>query len=223
MTSAELIFEDIKGHLVSVDHENKLAGEDEITSICDKMKHLLVELDIAFSILRMPFGTLKEEDYTMLEEALHEIEKLWEKLDLSYTPKFHALMRHALEQMRRVVGFGEMLEDHVEKSHQDMDTFHQRVARLRSFEKRANSYSRHEKTVNDPEVLAAGKEAMEKTSRKRAPGPTLAQTRGSAKKAAAKDSQRSDDHAAQKMRPPGVRIQPHEMSKQDYKNNSIQH
>jgi hypothetical protein len=37
-------------------------------------------------------------------------------------------MRHALEQMRRIGGFGEMLEDHVEKSHQEMDKFHQRVA-----------------------------------------------------------------------------------------------
>jgi hypothetical protein len=115
-----------------------------------------------------------------------------------------------------------MLEDHVEKTHQDMDTFHQRVARLRSYEMRANSYSHHEKTVNDPEVFAAGKEAMEKTSRKRGPGPTLAETRGSAKKEA-KNIQRSEDHAAQKMRPPGEAIQPHEMSKQDHKNNSIQH
>ena len=36
----------------------------------------------------------------------------------------------ALPQMRAVGGFGEMLEDKVEKSHQDMDRFHQRVGRL---------------------------------------------------------------------------------------------
>jgi hypothetical protein len=131
-------------------------------------------------------------------------------------------MRHALEQMRRIGGFGEMLEDHVEKSHQDMDTFHQRVARLRSYDMVANSYSHHEKTVNDPKVIAAGKEAMDKTKRKRGPGPSLAEGRSSEKKAA-RDTKRSEDHAAQKMRPPGETIQPHEMSKQDHKNNSIQH
>ena len=98
------------------------------------MKRLLVELDIAFSILRMPFGTPKEEHFTMLEEAaLVQIEKLWNELGISHTPKVHALMRHALDQMKRVGGFGDMLEDHVEKSHQDMDKFHQRVATLRSF------------------------------------------------------------------------------------------
>ncbi len=60
-----------------------------------------------------------------------------------------------------------MLEDHVEKSHQDMDKFHQRVATLRSYEMRAKSYSHHEKAANDLAVLAAGKRAIDKTSRKR--------------------------------------------------------
>jgi hypothetical protein len=81
------------------------------------MKHLRVALDIAFSILRMPSGAPKEEHFTMLKEAFGEVEKLWNELGLSYTPKFHALMRHALEQMRRIGGCGEMLEDRVEKSH----------------------------------------------------------------------------------------------------------
>jgi hypothetical protein len=68
-----------------------------------------------------------------------------------------------------------MLEDHVEKSHQDMDKFHQRVATLRSFEKRAKSYSHHEKTANNAGVLAAKKKAIDTTSRKRkADGPGLA-------------------------------------------------
>jgi hypothetical protein len=50
----EKIFEDIKDYLLSVDHETKLATEAEIIETCDTLKHLLVELDIAFSILRMP-------------------------------------------------------------------------------------------------------------------------------------------------------------------------
>ena len=71
-----------------------------------------------------------------------------------------------------------MLEDHVEKSHQDIDNFHQRVARLRSHEKRAFSFSHHEKTVNNPAVIAAGKKAVETTKRKRTvDGPSLAEAR----------------------------------------------
>jgi hypothetical protein len=65
--------------------------------------------------------------------------------------------------MKRVGRFGDMLEDHLEKSHRGMDTFHQRVATLRSYEMRAKSYSHHEKTANDPGVLDAGKRAIAKT------------------------------------------------------------
>jgi hypothetical protein len=73
MTDAEPIFEDIKAYLLSVDYETKLATDAEIIENCDTMKHLLVELDIAFSILRMPFGTPEEENFTLLEEALVEV------------------------------------------------------------------------------------------------------------------------------------------------------
>ena len=129
-------------------------------------------------------------------------------------------MRHALEQMRRIGGFGEMLEDHVEKSHQEMDKFHQRVATLRNYEMRAKSYSHHEKTANDPRVVAAGKIVIEKTSRKRkADGPPLAIARSSGRKVA-RDDTRSVNHAAEQMRPAGEKIQPHEMSKLDYKRKS---
>jgi hypothetical protein len=86
MTDAEPIVEDIKSYLLSVDHETNLATEVEIIKNCDTMKHLLVELDIAFSILRMPSGTPKDEHFTMLEEALVQIKKLWNRLGLSHTP-----------------------------------------------------------------------------------------------------------------------------------------
>jgi hypothetical protein len=64
---------------------DKIATDAEIIENCDTMKHLLVELDIAFTILRMPFGTPEEENYTMLEEALVEVKRLWNVLGLSHT------------------------------------------------------------------------------------------------------------------------------------------
>ena len=75
--------------------------------------------------------------------------------------------------MREFNGFGDMLEDEVEKSHQDCDRFAQRVARLRSLELRVRSFSQHEKTINNPRVQLTIKEAMEKTSRKRSQGDVL--------------------------------------------------
>jgi hypothetical protein len=114
--------------------------------------------------------------------------------------------------MKRVGGVGEMLQDHIEKNHQqDMDKFHhQRVATLRLHEIRAKSYSHHEKTANDPQVLAAKKKAIDTTSRKRkAPGPRLAIARESEKKGA-RNTTRSDNHAAEQMRPTGEKMQPKE-------------
>jgi hypothetical protein len=76
MTSAAPIFDDIKAYLLSVDHETKLANDTEIIMNCDIMKCLLEQLDIAFSILRMPYGTPKEEDFTNLHVALDHVKRL---------------------------------------------------------------------------------------------------------------------------------------------------
>jgi hypothetical protein len=129
MTSAAPIFDDIKAYLLSVDHEAKLANDTEIKMNCDAMKRLQEQLGIAFSILRMPYGTPKEEDFTNLQVALDHVKRLWTiDLGLSHTPKFHVLITHALRQMRRIDGFGCMLEDHVEKSHQEGGKHDQRRA-----------------------------------------------------------------------------------------------
>jgi hypothetical protein len=66
----------------------------------------------------------------------------------------------------------------------------------------------------------ARKIAIEKTSRKRkADGPPLAIARSSGRKVD-RDDTRSVNHAAEQMRPAGEKIQPNEVSKLDYKNNS---
>ena len=87
-------------------------------------------LDKAFSVLRIPSGQQNENDFTKLNTSIEQTEKIWKELGLSYTPKFHALLHHALSQMRMFNGFGDMLEDEVEKSHQYGNRFAQRVAKL---------------------------------------------------------------------------------------------
>jgi hypothetical protein len=121
---------------------------------CDTIKRLLEQLDIAFSFLRMPYGTPKE-DFANLQVAVDHVKRLWIDLGLSYTPKFHAIVTHALRQMRRIGGLGCMLEDHVEKSHQEGEKHDQTVARLPSAEARTASFSHREKTANDLKVHAA--------------------------------------------------------------------
>lgn len=82
-----------------------------------------------------------------------------------------------------------MLEDHVEKSHQEGEKHDQTVARLASSALRTASFCHREKTANDPKVPAAKNDTLERTSRKRK-GPGLVAERSSAKKQA-RDTQRS--------------------------------
>jgi hypothetical protein len=47
-------------------------------------------------------------------------------MGLRYALKIHALPIHALRQIRKIGGFGDLLEDDAENSHQDEDKFDQR-------------------------------------------------------------------------------------------------
>jgi hypothetical protein len=59
-----------------------------------------------------------------------------------------------------------MLEDEVERTHQDGSKFARQMASL-PFELRVDAYAHHVKVVNDTKVSSAKTEALEKMSRKR--------------------------------------------------------
>jgi hypothetical protein len=56
--------------------------------------------------------------YHILERALANLDYLWKVANLSYTPKIHSILVHALDQMRRLQGISDMLEVDVEHIHQ---------------------------------------------------------------------------------------------------------
>ena len=60
-----------------------------------------------------------------------------------------------------------MLEDELEKSHQEALKFCPRVSRLRSMAARANAFSAAEKVRNNPKVQQGMRESKEKTARRR--------------------------------------------------------
>jgi hypothetical protein len=99
------------------------------------------------------------------EQLAGEIVLLWKALDLSYTPSFQYIHKEALRLLRIHEGFGELVEDHLEQSHQKMDKIHQRLARLGFGMKRAMAISRLAEMENNPELK--GIKEMVRAQRKR--------------------------------------------------------
>jgi hypothetical protein len=165
MEKSDVIMDEIETYLLEVTHPLKEASDQEIKDVCGLIKRVLRLLDIMFSILRKNHGEVTEADLKTYEEAAEQAAKLWQKLDLSYTPSFHYAHKEALRLLRLHGGFGEMTEDHLEQSHQSMDKIHQRLGRLGFGAKRAMAISRLAKMATDP--ILKEKIASVKDERKR--------------------------------------------------------
>jgi hypothetical protein len=70
---------------------------------------------------------------------------------LNYTPSFHYVHNETPRKLDG--GFGELTEDHMDQSHQNMDKIHRGLGRLGFVTKRAMAISRLEKIATDPELI----------------------------------------------------------------------
>ncbi len=68
--------------------------------------------------MRMKHGAPTESDYEILECSLMNLDFLWRQAGISFTPKIHSILCHAFQQMKRLGGFGDLLEDDLEHLHQ---------------------------------------------------------------------------------------------------------
>ncbi len=110
-----------------------IAGNQEIDAVCkDHDGVFFVLLDAIFSLLNTPRGKVTDLVLEELEKRLSGILTEWLRLGLSFTPKFHILLNHALSQLRRMKGFHDMGEDRIERAHQDRMINEARLMRLRN-------------------------------------------------------------------------------------------
>jgi hypothetical protein len=109
-----------------------IAGDEEIDAVCKDHGVLFVLLDAIFSLLNTPRGKVTDLVLEELEKRLSGILTEWLRLGLSFTPKFHILLNHALSQLRRMKGFHDMGEDRIERAHQDRMINEARLMRLRN-------------------------------------------------------------------------------------------
>jgi hypothetical protein len=66
---------------------------------------------------------------------------LWSKANLNNTPKIHSYLKHAINQMKRFNGTGDMLEDDVEHIHQKAAKIESRIGWMKKKEHQAYARS----------------------------------------------------------------------------------
>jgi SMC interacting uncharacterized protein involved in chromosome segregation len=101
------IMDQIAAHLLSIPDLDD-SQKEEINEWIPKFKKTLSIFDGAFSIARMPSGTVCNEHIVKLEGFIDTAIKLWRGLGNSITPKVHAIEDHLVEQVRRLKGMSDL-------------------------------------------------------------------------------------------------------------------
>jgi hypothetical protein len=134
--------------------------------------NICITLDTISSKIRLKYQEPDEEDYKILQQALENLDYLWKSAGLSYTPKVHSVLVHALEQMRECQGIGDMLEDDVEHIHQIAARIEARTSRMKDKGRQAFVHSKIEAIQNSQEIkakLVASQEYSKRKFKKRNP------------------------------------------------------
>jgi hypothetical protein len=77
----------------------------------------------------------------ILQQGMDNLCYLWSKANLNYTPKIHSYLKHAINQMKRFNGIGDMLEDDVEHIHQKAAKIESRIGWMKNMEHQAYAHS----------------------------------------------------------------------------------
>ena len=150
---AKQLFPIFQAYLVAVDHPDR-CSDDVIIKTCRVHCDICVTLDIIASKIRLKHQEPEEHDYDILTKALGNLDYLWKVAGLSYTPKIHSVLVHALEQMRKSKGIGDMLEDDVEHIHQIAARIESRTSRMKNKAQQAFVHSKIEHIQNSQEIKA---------------------------------------------------------------------
>jgi hypothetical protein len=100
-------------------------------------------------------GEATPEDFDVVDASVANLNYLWSKAQMSFTPKLHGTLDHALDHMKRHNGFGDMLEDDVEHVYQISARIEARVSRMKNKKGQANVHSKMEAMQNSREVREA--------------------------------------------------------------------
>ena len=128
-----------------------------------------------FSVLRIPHGKPVPDDYTRGCDFIEQAAKLWQELHLPSTPKWHALLTHAIDQMESFGSFKDMMEDFIEQSHQLGDRADIQLEHIKEFEKKAAVQASNESTSQMHSILEVQSAIAQKLKRKQMRDVSLAE------------------------------------------------
>ncbi len=117
MSHAKILFVEIEALLLDVLHTDQ-CSDAHIKHVCGIHRDIFVTLDTISSKIRMKHGDPTLDDFATFERSLVNLDCLWEQAGMNHTPKIHGVLSHAVEQMKRLGGIGDLLEDDFEHLHQ---------------------------------------------------------------------------------------------------------
>ena len=162
---AKDIFPKFQNCLLAVDHPDRCM-EQVIIDTCSVHNNICVTLDTISSKIRLKHLEPLGDDYQQLKMALSNLEYLWEIAGMSYTPKIHGVLVHALDQMKRLKGIGDMLEDDIEHMHQISARIESRTNRIKNKPQQPLVYSQIEHIQNSQEIKVKIASSQQNSQRK---------------------------------------------------------
>ena len=113
----------------------------------------MIDVDNIETKIRIERGQLKENDISELKRATKSLDYLWNSAGLSFTPKIHGVLSHAVEQVECLQGIGDLLEDDLERLHQMSKKIATRTNRIKKKNGQARSHSQMEAKLNNSEII----------------------------------------------------------------------
>jgi hypothetical protein len=168
MKNSEKIFTESRDILKKMkrdgDAEEAAIMDAEIDLLCERTASLLQAWDAVFSLMRVhsPSSAQKDEAKERIENAM----RIHRECGLSITPKVHTMEDHAWRQFLSFThGLALLIEDFVEKNHQDQYKIENQTKRIKNKQLRANRASKIERVAANHQVQAKVHEVKKKRSR----------------------------------------------------------
>jgi hypothetical protein len=174
MTNAEEIFQKIRESCEIMRQESNRCTQQELDTKLNEYYRVIRAMDLTFKELRNPAPT--EDEMSNMEKIIKMLEMYWRKAGLSITIKAHILFEHTMPQVRRLDGIADLVEDFVEKAHQEGKGLEDMTKRMSAgFEAQEEVQIKRQWAASNPEVQTTKEDVTEGARRKRKRASSLSE------------------------------------------------